>query len=39
MAEEELLSGWNQVEMQTQINQWDWKNPKRGINREEWEVR
>ena len=38
-AEEEVWSGWYQVEKQIQINQWDRKKPKRKIEREEWEVR
>ena len=37
VAEEELWSGWNQVEKQIQRNnQGDWKMPIRGIEREEW---
>ena len=40
MAEEELWSGWNQVEEEVQqINHGNWKKPKRGIKREESKIR
>ena len=40
MSEEERWSGWNCVEEQVQqINQGELKKPKRGIKRQEWDVR
>ena len=40
MAEEELWSGWNQIQKQVQhINHRDWRKPKRGNKTEEWEIR
>ena len=40
VAEEALWPGWNQVKKQVhKINHGDWSKPRRGIKREEWEIR